>query len=408
VICNKSQRLWVRGNLRDALRRIRHPKRTEIFWIDAACINQSDGDEKSVQVQMMKRIFEQGRLVVTWLGEAGDGLEDSLQALCRVHRCELRHGHSDWYKMSKTCRGGKGIRKILPRQFSESDWELAARLFDFSYFSRKWIAQEAAVARDALLLCGSSMISWNCIDAFLFATYMFVQTHPEPAALLPHGKTMMPLIFRLQGRSSIRRGQVKTVARISSLVKLLERDHVFALLGLFQTNATRSLVPGYSLTAEDVFINTTRYLINEEGMLCIFDSIQVPTEPRTLPSWAPNWQSTKDIWLVPNCREFAVLADGGSLYKPLIRETAEIRHLVLRGLPIPAITATSSNNLAPSKHPIMSKYPYLMMAHGWSSLTGYVLMASMCILTSLYLRHLPVLGLQTPGNPTTNILLQDL
>src|SRR5436190_23844931 len=55
--------LRVTVNIYDALQQIRDTKHSNTFWIDAICINQSDGSERSQQVQMMKMIFAKAESV---------------------------------------------------------------------------------------------------------------------------------------------------------------------------------------------------------------------------------------------------------------------------------------------------------------------------------------------------------
>jgi hypothetical protein len=60
----------VQQNLHDALRHLgkRVRKRDQAFWVDAICINQKDKDERGVQVQQMKEIYECSAAVFAWLG----------------------------------------------------------------------------------------------------------------------------------------------------------------------------------------------------------------------------------------------------------------------------------------------------------------------------------------------------
>jgi hypothetical protein len=58
----------VRQNLWHFLRACRSKFKTRLMWIDAICINQSDIQERSAQVQEMKRIYSGARCVYSWLG----------------------------------------------------------------------------------------------------------------------------------------------------------------------------------------------------------------------------------------------------------------------------------------------------------------------------------------------------
>lgn len=56
-------------NLYSALCRLRHEKNTRVLWIDALCINQTDLDERSQQVQLMKNLYTMCDQTVIWIGE---------------------------------------------------------------------------------------------------------------------------------------------------------------------------------------------------------------------------------------------------------------------------------------------------------------------------------------------------
>ena len=50
--CNGRQ-LSIRSNLACALMHLRHESQPKLLWVDAICINQTDKDEQSRQVQCM-------------------------------------------------------------------------------------------------------------------------------------------------------------------------------------------------------------------------------------------------------------------------------------------------------------------------------------------------------------------
>jgi hypothetical protein len=65
-------RFSVTSNLHAALRRLRDPRHSRTLWVDAICINQSDNDEKTMQVQRMTRIYSQASGVIAWTGDSAD------------------------------------------------------------------------------------------------------------------------------------------------------------------------------------------------------------------------------------------------------------------------------------------------------------------------------------------------
>jgi hypothetical protein len=67
------QKVVVGSELYDALRRLRHPKRERLIWIDALCINQQDVKERNTQVGNMREIYRKADHVLIWLGEHFSG-----------------------------------------------------------------------------------------------------------------------------------------------------------------------------------------------------------------------------------------------------------------------------------------------------------------------------------------------
>lgn len=59
----------ITSNLETALRSLRFPDKGMTLWIDAVCINQSNPNEKTVQVGMMNLIYSSATDVIVWLGE---------------------------------------------------------------------------------------------------------------------------------------------------------------------------------------------------------------------------------------------------------------------------------------------------------------------------------------------------
>jgi hypothetical protein len=72
IIVN-DQRLNITTNLHAALIQFRDPTFARLFWIDAICINQTDLEERSSQVQYMAQIYASASRVNVWLGPSVRG-----------------------------------------------------------------------------------------------------------------------------------------------------------------------------------------------------------------------------------------------------------------------------------------------------------------------------------------------
>jgi hypothetical protein len=76
-------------NLFDALTRLRCVKARNL-WVDAICINQSDVEEKSRQIPLMKHIYELATQVVIWLGLEDDSTGRGLELIQQAANCLRR------------------------------------------------------------------------------------------------------------------------------------------------------------------------------------------------------------------------------------------------------------------------------------------------------------------------------
>lgn len=70
----------VTRNLEAALRRLRHPIKSRLFWIDMICIDQKNVEERTHQVNLMQIIYSGCRECLVWLGDYAETTlqEDSL------------------------------------------------------------------------------------------------------------------------------------------------------------------------------------------------------------------------------------------------------------------------------------------------------------------------------------------
>ena len=99
------------------------------FWIDAACINQDDLDERGQQVTLMKDIYKKASRVVVFLGPVAKAKEANLAREMIHYLVAQKHLYSatgdDFYN-SATKKSNPG-------------WEPLAQLFGHHWFSRMWV-----------------------------------------------------------------------------------------------------------------------------------------------------------------------------------------------------------------------------------------------------------------------------
>lgn len=64
--------IFIWENLFKAIQALRFTGMPRYLWIDALCINQEDNQEKSLQLQRMRLVYQRASNVVIWLGEHKD------------------------------------------------------------------------------------------------------------------------------------------------------------------------------------------------------------------------------------------------------------------------------------------------------------------------------------------------
>jgi hypothetical protein len=107
----------------------------------------------------MADIYQKAHQVLIWLGEAADDSDLAMEFMKDISTREIDQLSTP--TVSYTSRA-KNTAKILRaiRMLLERDW-----------FSRRWIVQEVALARDALVCCGTQRLPWQqfseVVDLFI-------------------------------------------------------------------------------------------------------------------------------------------------------------------------------------------------------------------------------------------------
>ena len=132
----------ITSNLSDALHELRYKAehRHRRLWIDALCINQKDHREKNHQVPKMASIYNEAKNVCVWLGH-----EKNERALKHIKRIlDL-----------------KEFERLIEDKNSAEDWNSLLELMKRRWFSRRWVVQEIALAREATVHCGKDFVKWK-------------------------------------------------------------------------------------------------------------------------------------------------------------------------------------------------------------------------------------------------------
>ncbi|KAK6431782.1 hypothetical protein LTR95_012050, partial [Oleoguttula sp. CCFEE 5521] len=159
---------------------------TAWFWIDAVCINQADCEERTIQVSIMHIIYRNSVKVLVWLGPDPD---DEVYQVREFFRAILQQYYEmrGKYNYEPECFSRLQHRSLegtnLPR-YEAAIWKATVRFWDRAYFSRSWVLQEIALAKQAEIWCGPTLFTRPELNEI---SYFYTRSEL--------GKTLIPLRF---------------------------------------------------------------------------------------------------------------------------------------------------------------------------------------------------------------------
>ncbi|KAI1096401.1 heterokaryon incompatibility protein-domain-containing protein [Rostrohypoxylon terebratum] len=137
----------IRDNLFRALLRLRKygpGSQPVALWVDFICINQASADEKTEQLPRMVDIYRNARNVCVWLGESDEeGRSDEAM--------EFISTTMDFAVLDRLAHDKRHARR----------WYALGELMRDRWFSRRWVVQEIALAKEATVHCGGKIVRWT-------------------------------------------------------------------------------------------------------------------------------------------------------------------------------------------------------------------------------------------------------
>jgi hypothetical protein len=299
----------VTENLMFFLRRPReHPM---LFWIDAICINQDDLQEKSVQIQLMKQIYENASDIHAELGPATEVEERVCDQIMQISKAVDE-------EMSRLCefRGIPLFEKMrvpFVDTYESEVWQNIGRFLARPLWSRVWVMQEAtAQPRNTHFYYGNASLPFTDIESIevglsivLNRAALNIRLHSlervTSIAKLRH-RQRKPYIHRhplLRVTSAdLRRRQRKVSPDLLDILELFRgldtsdpRDLVYAALNLGTDIAPGGIVPDYNKSVSEVYRDVAVYYLN---------NLSTPLDllghcgnrfgsPENFASWTPQW-----------------------------------------------------------------------------------------------------------------------
>lgn len=118
LIKNKGEkRFFIRSNLYDALKHLRHEHKPVSAWVDALCINQLDEIEKSHQLGKMATIYSNVYNVCIWLGSDEAGKASSKMAMSFMPQAIDHERHDELLNDESKIQHWASIYEMLKRSW---------------------------------------------------------------------------------------------------------------------------------------------------------------------------------------------------------------------------------------------------------------------------------------------------
>ena len=246
--------LPITANCQNMLRRFRDPDQTRKLWVDAICIDQGNPREQNHQVGMMARIYSSAKRCLVYLGEHDASSERAM-----------------WW-----------LKYLQDDEDSEDDNHFVSLLFRRRYFTRLWVLQEIALAREIDIQCGNIAVPWNSILRY---------TNKFPKASDPSWVRNFDW-FPSDGPEDFARLLIETSQTFTSD----PRDRIFALFGMFRDLDRQGLVADYTVPFQGIYAGLAAFFAKKYGLLKIVFLCLCQRYERerdfSLPSWAPDWRRT--------------------------------------------------------------------------------------------------------------------
>ncbi|KAH8668682.1 heterokaryon incompatibility protein-domain-containing protein [Xylariales sp. PMI_506] len=300
--------LSISKNLCAALKSIRqrHQGRLTI-WIDALCINQTDTEEKSAQVSIMRDIYFLGTQTYVWLGPHDLWTALAFKEMRLRAAWERKHGTGqtnvgwwEWRRLhsgfnvevDEQSDGGDGLLTRLMARVPFLGTPAKLSIFRRPWFSRCWIVQEIATSRVITMICGKYHIDWEDMEA---ACQVFSEMAYDEL------RTLVYIRQRFRNAETSRLENL--LWRTNTFQAKDPRDRIFSLLGLVSDDAaigpdgspdqsdTRSDIHvDYNASTRDIYIHVTLQHLRTTGHAGILAAAlgQRTIEAGDFPSWVLN------------------------------------------------------------------------------------------------------------------------
>ena len=369
--------LPVTRNLDMALRRLRHAVNPRWLWVDAVCIDQSNHEEKSHQIGLMRSIYSNSAQTVCFIGEEAHESRRIIELAEQVarkikERAALSRGiaisESDENRMCEFILGLEP--RFLEEAYSQPESEILMdrhlqsclmQIIIRPYFRRAWTVQEFIIPPKIVLLCGECVLSWYGLWYLVSIAYVYNMTY--------QGKVQESDLCINQIRQRCRQRAawwIKGPQHLQDMLNWMRTseatqpvDKVYSVLPL--TGSTdpdpeerSALHVNYSEPVCTTYTRFARYIIEHgDTPRLLYDAsrnFHSMNSTTGLPSWVPDWQTSRSFYSLGHVswRDGGFYQAGGSWNERMITPSVSNNGSVLRvsGMIIDMIKETGSSSEA--------------------------------------------------------------
>lgn len=268
-----------------ALSMLRDTTQARIICVDAICIDQADVKERNHQVHIMQRIYSQAASVVVWLGPGSKPSRSAIELIIDRNR-------------------------LLPREASLLDYKEdsltgLSDIFLRSWWKRIWIVQQVVAARELVVYCGRCRLPWN------FVAKVCREIRRNEFSLDGNSQYLRSSGYRnFIELNDFRRGRMsltKCLQRTRDYEATDMRDKLYALIGVASDISPEDIVPDYTKSTRNVFLDLVHFLVTRRRSLNIISSgrhlrpasmTSPGSQPQSgdeTPSWLPDWHVSQGL-----------------------------------------------------------------------------------------------------------------